>query len=55
MSKVSMSGSNDFCPQCLYLYGTYKENREPITGCSAGQPIAGMKGLNLWPVSGRIS
>ncbi|MFR8340625.1 MAG: hypothetical protein ACLVAW_30275 [Eisenbergiella massiliensis] len=27
-----MSGSNDFCPQCLYLYGTYKENREPNYG-----------------------
>ena len=32
MSKVSMSGSNDFCPQCLYLYGTYKENGEPNYG-----------------------
>lgn len=55
MSKVSMSGSNDFCPQCLYLYGTYKENGEPNYGLFCWATYCWMKGLNLWPVSGRIS
>lgn len=32
MSKISFPVSNDFCPQCLYLYGTYKENGEPNYG-----------------------
>lgn len=32
MSKISFPVSNNFCPQCLYLYGTYKENREPNYG-----------------------
>ncbi len=26
MTKVSIPGSNAFCPQALYLYGTYKED-----------------------------
>lgn len=32
MAKVSVPVSNEFCPQCLYLYGTYKENGEPNYG-----------------------
>ncbi|MGI5959993.1 MAG: flavin reductase [Massiliimalia sp.] len=32
MAKVSLPISNDFCPQCLYLYGTYKENGQPNYG-----------------------
>lgn len=32
MSKVSMSVSNDFCPQTLFLYGTYKEDGTPNFG-----------------------
>lgn len=32
MPKISMPAGNAFCPQCLYLYGTYKENREPNYG-----------------------
>lgn len=26
MNKVSLPFSNAFCPQCLYLYGTYRED-----------------------------
>lgn len=32
MSKVSVPVSNNFCPQALFLYGTYKENGEPDYG-----------------------
>lgn len=32
VSKVSLPVANIFCPQCLYLYGTYKENGEPNYG-----------------------
>jgi flavin reductase (DIM6/NTAB) family NADH-FMN oxidoreductase RutF len=32
VSKVSVSISNDFCPQTLFLYGTYKENGTPNFG-----------------------
>ena len=32
MSKISLPASNDFCPQCLFLYGTYKENGDPNYG-----------------------
>ena len=32
MAKITMPVSNDFCPQCLYLYGTYKENGDPNYG-----------------------
>ena len=32
MSKVSVSISNDFCPQSLFLYGTYKEDGTPNFG-----------------------
>lgn len=32
MEKISLSGSNSFCPQPLYLYGTYKENGDPNYG-----------------------
>ena len=36
MAKVSVSlargVSNDFCPQAMYLYGTYKENGAPNFG-----------------------
>lgn len=30
--KVSVSVSNDFCPQSLFLYGTYKEDGTPNFG-----------------------
>jgi flavin reductase (DIM6/NTAB) family NADH-FMN oxidoreductase RutF len=32
MSKVSVPISNDFCPQTLFLYGTYKEDGTPNFG-----------------------
>jgi flavin reductase (DIM6/NTAB) family NADH-FMN oxidoreductase RutF len=32
VSKVSVSISNDFCPQTLFLYGTYKEDGTPNFG-----------------------
>ena len=32
MSKVSMPLANDFCPQTLFLYGTYKEDGTPNFG-----------------------
>ena len=32
MSKLSYPISNDFCPQCLYLYGTFKEDGSPNYG-----------------------
>lgn len=41
MSKLSVPIGNDYCPQTLFLYGTYKENGEPNFGCSAGLAIAG--------------
>ena len=30
--KKSISASNDFCPQTLFLYGTYKEDKSPNFG-----------------------
>jgi flavin reductase (DIM6/NTAB) family NADH-FMN oxidoreductase RutF len=32
MKKVSIDISNDFCPQTLFLYGTYKEDGTPNFG-----------------------
>ncbi len=32
MSKISAPISNDYCPQTLFLYGTYKEDGEPNFG-----------------------
>lgn len=32
MNKISMPISNDFCPQTLFLYGTYKEDGTPNFG-----------------------
>lgn len=32
MSKISMPISNDFCPQTLFIYGTYKEDGTPNFG-----------------------
>ena len=32
MTKVSVPITNDFCPQTLFLYGTYKENGDPDFG-----------------------
>jgi flavin reductase (DIM6/NTAB) family NADH-FMN oxidoreductase RutF len=32
MSKISTSVSNDFCPQTLFAYGTYKEDGTPDFG-----------------------
>ena len=26
MSKISIAPTNDYCPQTLFLYGTYDEN-----------------------------
>ena len=30
--KISVPASNDFCPQTLFLYGTYKEDGTPDFG-----------------------
>lgn len=32
MSKISLPPTNDFCPQTLFLYGTYDEDGEPNFG-----------------------
>ena len=32
MSKISLPPTNDFCPQTLFLYGTYDEEGEPNFG-----------------------
>lgn len=32
MEKISINGGNSFCPQPLYLYGTYKEDGTPDYG-----------------------
>lgn len=32
MSKISMGPTNNFCPQTLFLYGTYKEDGTPNFG-----------------------
>lgn len=32
MKKISTGITNDFCPQTLFLYGTYKENETPNFG-----------------------
>ncbi len=32
MSKISMPVSNDFCPQTLFVYGTYQEDGTPDFG-----------------------
>ncbi|MCM1156682.1 MAG: flavin reductase family protein [Roseburia sp.] len=32
MSKISKEPTNDFCPQTLFLYGTYKEDGTPNFG-----------------------
>lgn len=38
MSKSSLAANNDYCPQTLYLYGTYDG---PTSACSAGSAITG--------------
>jgi len=32
MKKISQPASNVFCPQCLFLFGTYKEDGQPNYG-----------------------
>ena len=32
MTKISRQATNDFCPQTLFLYGTYKEDKTPDFG-----------------------
>ena len=32
MKKISMKPTNDYCPQTLFLYGTYDENGKPDFG-----------------------
>ena len=32
MTKISRHATNDFCPQTLFLYGTYKEDHTPDFG-----------------------
>ncbi|WP_461254971.1 flavin reductase family protein [Treponema sp. R80B11-R83G3] len=32
MKKISQNASNRFCPQCLFLFGTYKEDGLPNYG-----------------------
>ena len=32
MAKISLKPNNDFCPQTLFLYGTYDENGNPDFG-----------------------
>ena len=32
MAKISVSPTNDYCPQTLFLYGTYKEDGAPNFG-----------------------
>ncbi len=32
MTKISRQATNDFCPQTLFLYGTYKEDNTPNFG-----------------------
>jgi len=32
MGKISLSPTNDYCPQTLFLYGTYKEDGTPNFG-----------------------
>lgn len=32
MAKISKQATNDFCPQTLFLYGTYAEDRTPDFG-----------------------
>ena len=29
MGKISLGPNNDYCPQTLFLYGTYDENGNP--------------------------
>lgn len=32
MTKISRHATNDFCPQTLFLYGAYKEDKTPDFG-----------------------
>ena len=32
MKKISLKPNNDYCPQTLFLYGTYDENKNPDFG-----------------------
>ncbi len=32
MAKIQSKNHNDFCPQALFLYGTYKEDKTPDFG-----------------------
>ena len=41
MKKVSISITNDFCPQTLFLYGTYKEDGAPNFGLFLVQLLLG--------------
>lgn len=47
MEKISIDGGNAFCPQALYLYGTYRENGAPNYGlfcwCAYCAGTGGMK------------
>lgn len=47
MEKVSIPGGNAFCPQTLYLYGTYREDGTPNYGlfcwCAYCAGTGGMK------------
>ncbi len=47
MEKISLDGGNAFCPQALYLYGTYREDGTPNYGlfcwCAYCAGTGGMK------------
>ena len=30
MGKISLGPNNDYCPQTLFLYGTYDEQGRPV-------------------------
>ena len=32
MAKISLKPNNDYCPQTLFLYGTYDESGNPDFG-----------------------
>ena len=47
MKKISFPPGNAFCPACLYLYGTYREDGQPNYGLFTWAAYAWDEGLRF--------
>lgn len=55
MSKISLSPTNAFCPQSLYLYGTYKKDGTPDYGLFCWATYCWDEGLRFVACIGETS